>query len=119
MSESRLKIVRKKRGMTQKAAARLLGITPQVWNITELGKTKMHRKNLKKVGEEFKVGFSWLVTGKGNETMAMPEDIGAGRFVRIRSAREMLTGERSEESRHVFLPRLEVKDTLYSRISFR
>ena len=75
MEESRLKIARKKKGLTQKAAAAILGITPQAWNSAELGKSKMHRNNLEIVAREFDVSFSWLVTGEGNETMAMPEGI--------------------------------------------
>jgi transcriptional regulator with XRE-family HTH domain len=109
MEESRLKIARKKKGLTQKAAAKVLGITPQAWNSAELGKSRMHRKNLKMVAREFDVSFSWLVTGEGDGTMSMPEDIGPGRFVRIRSAGELLTGERVGETRHVFVPGLDVE----------
>jgi transcriptional regulator with XRE-family HTH domain len=117
MEESRLKIARKKKGLTQKAAANILGITPQAWNSAELGKTKMHRNNLEIVAREFDVSFSWLVTGEGNDTMAMPEDIGAGMFVRIRSGQELLTGKRDGESRYVFIPRLDEDAIAYHTIS--
>ena len=60
MEESRLKIVRKKKGLTQKAAAAILGIAPQAWNSAELGKSKMHRNNLEIVTREFDVSFSWF-----------------------------------------------------------
>jgi transcriptional regulator with XRE-family HTH domain len=107
MEESRLKIARKKKGLTQKAAAKVLGITPQAWNSAELGKSKMHRNNLEIVAREFDVSFSWLVTGEGNETMAMPEDIGVGKFVRILSTKEFLEGLKGGDPKHIFIPGLE------------
>ena len=65
MEKSRLKIARKKKGLTQREAAKILGVTPQAWSSAERGASKMHRNNLEKVAELFDVSLSWLITGEG------------------------------------------------------
>jgi len=58
MEESRLKIARKKKGLMQREAADLLGITASAWSSTERGASKMLRSNLELVAQNFDVSFS-------------------------------------------------------------
>ncbi|MFT4660536.1 MAG: transcriptional regulator with XRE-family HTH domain [Flavobacteriales bacterium] len=119
MAESRLKIARKKKYLTQKEAAKILGITPQAWSSAELGKSKLHRSNLEKVAKEFDVSFSWLVTGEGNDNISLPENISDGKFVRVVGAEELITGKKGAEVQHVFITGLDQEAVGYTTRSER
>ena len=62
IEKSRLKIARKKKGLTQLEAANILGVTPQAWSSTERDASKMHRNTLERVTKLFGVSFSRLAT---------------------------------------------------------
>jgi len=113
MEESRLKIARKKKGLTQREAADLLGITASAWSSAERGASKMHRNNLELVAQNFDVSFSWLVTGEGSQSMSMPTELGDGKFVPILTTSEML--ERKTKPaipKYMFMPTLQHENAL-------
>jgi len=113
MEKSRLKIARKKKGLTQREAAKLLGVTPQAWSSAERGASKMHRNNLERVAELFDVSYSWLVTGEGSQSMSMPTEIGDGKFVPILTTTEILEFKtRPKIPKYVFLPGLQHNDAI-------
>lgn len=113
MEPSRLKIARKKKGLTQREAAKMLGVTPQAWSSAERGASKMHRNNLERVAELFDVSFSWLVTGEGTRSALGPTEIGEGKFVPILTTSEMLEFKvRPKVPKYVFLPGLQHEDAI-------
>ncbi len=113
MEPSRLKIARKNKGLTQREAAKLLGVTPQAWSSAERGASKMHRNNLERVAELFDVSYSWLVTGEGSQSMSMPKELGDGKFVPILTTTEMLTFKiRPKVPKYVFIPGLQHEDAI-------
>ena len=68
MEESRLKIARKKKGLTQREAADLLGITASAWSSAERGASKMHRSNLELVAQKIDVSL-FLTDYRGRESI--------------------------------------------------
>lgn len=63
---ARLVIARKHRGLTQKAAAGLLGITPVTLNIYEKGRRTPGKDTLLQMATVYGVNPGWLLSGEGD-----------------------------------------------------
>ncbi len=75
----RLRLVRKKLGLTQEECARKAGIRVQTWRKYEAGKAEPGVQKLYFLAREYKVSISWLLTGQG--PMFVDEREGRGKVV--------------------------------------
>lgn len=72
---SRIKEIRKSRGLTQKQFASGVGYTEFHIHLVEVGKINPSDKFLHEVAAAYQVHYEWIVTGTGEMNAEEPEEI--------------------------------------------